>query len=120
MNTREVGFLAENIAARHLIDGGYEILDKNYRKPWGEIDIIAKLNDTVVFVEVKANSQEFGYGFKPEIRVDQNKLAKIKRTAWLYLEHELHNTDLEWQIDIVTVIFDIPNKKAKISHFKNI
>ena len=120
MDTKEIGFLAENIAARYLSEGGYEILDKNYRKPWGEIDIIAKINDSIVFVEVKANSKNFGYGFEPEIRVDQNKLAKIKRTAWLYLEHELHNTGTEWQIDIVSITFDLPGKKAKITHFKNV
>lgn len=120
MDTKEIGFLAENIAARYLIERGYEILAKNYRRPWGEIDIIAKIDDTIIFVEVKANSKEFGYGFKPEIRVDRQKMSKIIRTASLYLEYELHNTTLDWQIDIVTVTFDTQNKKAKISHFKNI
>ena len=120
MDSKELGFLAENIAARHLESGGYEVIDKNYRKPWGEIDIIAKKNGVVVFVEVKANSQEFGGDFNPEVRVDWKKIQKIKKTAMLYLEHELRDTDLEWQIDIISVTFDAANKKAKIKHFKNI
>ena len=120
MDSQELGFLAENIAARYLESGGYEVIDKNYRKPWGEIDIIARKDEAVVFVEVKANSQEFGGDFNPEIRVDWKKMAKIKRTAALYLEHELCDMDCEWQIDVVSVTFDKANKKARIKHFKNV
>jgi len=120
MDPKELGFLAENIAARYLEGRGYEIIAKNYRKPWGEIDIIAKTGETIVFVEVKANKQDFPGDFNPEIRVDYQKARKIKRTAMLYLERESGDMDIEWQMDIVAVTFDIPNKKAKIRHFKNI
>lgn len=120
MNRQELGYLAENIVARYLEGGGYEVIEKNYRKPCGEIDVIARKDGVVVFVEVKANSQEFGGDFNPEIRVDWNKMKKIKRTAALYLEHELCDMDCEWQIDVVSVTFDSVNKKAKIRHFKNV
>ena len=120
MDPKKIGFLAENIAARYLESKGYEIVAKNYRKPWGEIDIVSKIGDTIVFVEVKANRQDFGGDFNPEIRADYQKIHKIKRTAALFLEHELGNAELEWQIDVIAVIFDIFNKKAKIKHFKNI
>lgn len=120
MDSKEIGFLAENIAARYLESKGYEIVAKNYRKPWGEIDIVARIGEAVVFVEVKANRQEFAGDFSPEIRVDYRKAQKIKRTAMFYLEHELGNTDVGWQIDVIAVTFDIPNKKAKIRHFKNV
>ena len=119
IDTQELGYLAENIAARYLEDGGYEVIDKNYRKPWGEIDIIARKEGAVVFVEVKANSRA-AEGFDPEVRVDWKKIHKITRTAELYLENELCDTDCEWQIDIIGVTFDKLNKKAKIQHFKNI
>ena len=95
------------------------MIDKNYRKPWGEIDIIARKDKVIVFVEVKANSRATE-GLDPEVRVDWKKISKITRTASLYLEHELCDTDCEWQIDIVSVTFDKTNKKAKIKHFKNI
>ncbi|MBI2063173.1 MAG: YraN family protein [Candidatus Yanofskybacteria bacterium] len=120
LNSKELGFFAENIAARYLEVGGYEVVDKNYRKPWGEIDIIARKDEVVIFVEVKSNSQEFEGDFNPEVRVDWKKMAKIKRTAMLYLEHELCGMDLEWQIDVISVVFDRVNKKAKIKHFKNV
>ncbi len=120
MDSKELGFLAENIAARYLEDGGYEVIDKNYRKPWGEIDVIARKDGVVIFVEVKANSRQFVGDFNPEIRVDWKKMAKIKRTAMLYLEQELCDMDLEWQIDVISLTFDSVNKKAKIKHFKNV
>lgn len=120
MTTKELGFLAENIAARYLEGRNYQVIDRNYRKPWGEIDVIAKNGETVIFVEVKANSQEFPGDFNPEIRVDQRKLGKISKTAILYLEHELKNPEVEWQVDIISVTFDLTAKKAKIRHFKNV
>ncbi len=43
MSTSELGFLAENLAARYLEKRGYAILELNYRKPWGEIDIVAQV-----------------------------------------------------------------------------
>ena len=119
MDSKELGFLAENIAARYLEERGYEIAAKNYRKPWGEIDIIARKDGIIIFVEVKANRQQTE-GFDPEIRVDWKKMRKITRTAELYLEHELCDTDCDWQMDIIAITFDAPNKKAKIRHFKDI
>src|SRR3989344_4427179 len=118
MDSKELGFLAENIAARYLEGRGYEVVEKNYRKPWGEIDIIAQKDGVVVFVEVKANRQEFAGDFAPEIRVDWKKEAKIKRTAAFYLEQQFGDMEREWQIDIVSVTFDLAGKKAKIKHFK--
>lgn len=147
MDRKELGYLAENIAARYLEGRGYEILDKNYRKPWGEIDIVALQprpsqdeqadERIVVFIEVKANKQETA-GFNPEIRADWNKMQKIKRTAMLYMEQEMGDTspirsrkdpqrtsasyglNREWQIDVIAVTFDLANKKAKLKHFKNV
>jgi putative endonuclease len=119
MDTQELGFLAENIAAKYLEDGGYEVIDKNYRKPWGEIDIIARKDGAVIFVEVKANSRQTE-GLDPEVRVDWKKMAKIKRVAAFYLENEFGDMEREWQIDIIGVTFDKLNQKARIQHFKNI
>ncbi len=120
MNSKELGYFAENIAARYLEGEGYEVIGKNYQKPWGEIDIIARKNKVISFVEVKANGQEFIGDFNPEERVDWKKIEKIKRTATFYLEQELCDMDCEWQIDIISITFDRLDKKAKIKHFKNI
>lgn len=120
MNTKELGFLAENIAARYLESRGYEVIDRNYRKPWGEIDVIAQKDGVVCFVEVKANRQEFAGDFNPESRVDYRKLSKITKTAALYLEYELKNPDAPWQVDVISVILNQFDKKVNIKHFKNV
>lgn len=119
LDSQELGFLAENIAARYLEDGGYEVIDKNYRQPWGEVDIIARQEGVVIFVEVKANSRATE-GLDPESRVDWKKLAKIKRVAAFYLEHEFGDMEREWQIDIISVTFNRAKQTAKIKHFKNV
>ena len=119
LDPKEFGFFCENLAARYLHGKGYQILARNYRKPWGEIDIIAKKEDIFVFVEVKANQTEQA-GFDPELRVNPSKLAKIKRTAALCLEYEFKSMDSEWQIDIVSISLNQTTKKARIKHFKNI
>ena len=118
-DTKILGNRAERAAASYLESRGYTILARNYRKPWGEIDIIMKRDDVVVFVEVKANARDFGSEFNPEVRVDHKKLAKITRTAPLYLEYEYKNMNTEWRVDIISVMFS-SETHAKITHFKNV
>lgn len=120
MDRKEFGFMAENIAARYLLEKGYAILGRNYRKPWGEIDIIAEDSRGMVFVEVKANIRDFGSSFAPEVRVNPAKVSKIVKTAMLYLEYEHHDTSVPWRVDIVSVTLHEREKKAKIVQFKNI
>lgn len=117
---KEFGNLAESIAAKYLENGGYEIIERNYRKPWGEIDIIAFKNNICVFVEVKANSREFSDGFEPEVRADKRKLDKVLRTAKLYMNDQECREDFEWQIDVISVTLTANGEKAKIKHFKNV
>lgn len=117
MNTKEIGFLAEGIARHYLIKKGYKILAANYKMSFGEIDIIAQKDRTVVFAEVKAN-KDTTPEFSPEIRVDYKKKNKLINLATAYMLNKKMN-DSDWQIDIISVIFDSENKKARIKHFKN-
>ncbi len=117
MNTKELGFLAEGIARHYLIKKGYKILAANYKMNFGEIDIIAQKDKTISFTEVKAVSN-FYEGLDPELRVDFKKKYKLIRLATAYMLNQ-KTDDLDWQIDIISVIFDQENKKAKIKHFKN-
>ena len=113
------GALAEKYASQFLKDRGYTILGINYRKPWGEIDVIAEKNGVLVFTEVKANNKEIT-GFEPELRVNKEKLKKILRAVRTYLAEKRCGPDQEWQIDIVSITIDKLRKVAKIKHFKNI
>ena len=119
MSTKEIGFLTEGIARHYLIKKGYKILAANYKMSFGEIDIVAQKDRTVAFVEVKAN-KDAAPEFSPEIRVNHKKKNKLINLATAYmLNQKMKDRDLDWQIDIISVILDSENKKAKIKHFKN-
>jgi putative endonuclease len=119
IHRKDLGCFGEAIAAHYLESRGYEIVLKNYRKPWGEIDIIAKKENAWVFVEVKTNRTEFPGGFEPENRVNYLKLDKMIRTAGLYMQYEVAGEE-EWQIDVIAVTLNSEGNKAKVKHFKNI
>jgi len=75
---------SEALAAEYLAEKGYEILERNYRTPRGEIDIIAKDGDTIVFVEVKsARTNHFGH---PKSAVTLQKQRKIQYAALQWLK----------------------------------
>lgn len=86
MNKRGFGAEGEYLVHDYLIGQGYRVLDMNYRRGPGEIDVIARKGQTVVFVEVKrrANAR---YG-RPAEAVDARKRARIVRTALLYLQQK--------------------------------
>lgn len=120
MTTRsEFGQWAESNVAQYLEQKDYSILDRNYQKKWGEIDIIAKKSGILVFVEVKANKKELA-GFEPENRVSPEKLRKMNRAIQTYLAAKKYSSDQEWQIDIIALTLDKDRGVAKIKHFKNI
>ena len=120
MTTRsDFGQWAEINVAQHLKLKGYSILDKNYQKKWGEIDIIAKKGGVLIFVEVKANKKEIA-GFEPELRVNSEKLRRMNRAIQTYLAHKKYPPEQEWQIDVVSLILDRDRGVARIKHFKNI
>lgn len=79
-----LGRTGEDRAAKHLSGLGYRILDRNFRTPHGEIDLIALDGDTVVFVEVKTRTGDaFG---APELAVDGRKQNRMVKAALSYLK----------------------------------
>ncbi len=81
-----IGQKGEAAAARFLKKEGYEILAQNYRTTLGEIDIVARDGETLVFIEVKTRSGN-SYGL-PQDAVDLKKQVKITQVALLYLSKE--------------------------------
>ncbi|RJR14349.1 YraN family protein [Candidatus Parcubacteria bacterium] len=111
------GQKGESIAEIFLKRKGYRVIQKNYRKPWGEIDIIAEKGNIVRFVEVKTVSREnYELSHNPEDLVDRRKLIKVARTAALYMEHTRDGR--EFQIDVVGVIMDDVSRIATCRLFE--
>ena len=108
------GKKGEAVAAKFLKKNGYKILAKNYRKPYGEIDIIAQKGENVAFVEVKTRKNDL-YGTPSEF-VTAKKQTRIKKAAYTYIqENEL---DKEFTFDIIEVYLD-RGKTEKINHIIN-
>jgi len=115
----EFGAWAEDYVAQYLIAKDYHILGQNYKKPWGEVDIIAEKEGIIIFVEVKANKEEIR-GFEPENRVNLDKLKNINRAVQTYLASKNYPPDQKHQIDIISLTLNRDREVVKIKHFKNI
>lgn len=118
-NQTDFGAWAENYVAQYLNTRSYEIIERNYRKKWGEIDIIARKDGILIFVEVKANKNNVA-GFEPEQRVNREKLKRLNRAIQTYLAAKKYPREQDWQIDIVSLTLDKNRGVVKIKHFKNI
>lgn len=97
---KQVGSGGEDLAVRYLQSKDYEIIDRNYRWARGEIDIIARVDDTLVFVEVKtARGANFG---SPETWVDPRKQSQIAQVAQRYLQ-EKNIEQANCRFDVVAI-----------------
>ncbi len=99
MLTTTKGIAGEVIAARFLREKGYRVLSSNYRSRFGEIDIIAQDGRHIVFVEVKARSEQSM--IMPREAVTESKQQKILRTAALYIR--AYPSNLQPRFDVVEV-----------------
>jgi putative endonuclease len=118
---RNIGNLGEKIAVKHLVKHSFEILERNYRKKWGEIDIIAKKDDILHFIEVKSVSCETKKKeFQPQENVHFWKQRKLARAIKTYLSEKKVSDETEWQIDIITVFLNFETRRAKIKTIENV
>ena len=101
-DNREVGILGEDAAARTLAAGGYRLLERNFRCPAGEIDIIAEDSGVIAFVEVKTRSPR-AY-LSPASAVDEEKRRHIRSASKYYLRGFRNPSPARY--DIVSVLLD--------------
>ncbi|MBF0520470.1 MAG: YraN family protein [Nitrospirae bacterium] len=113
MGNLETGKLGEALAEKFLKKSGYKILERNYRNKVGEIDIIAKEGDCIVFVEVKTRQGDtFGM---PVEAVNAAKRRKIKSTALMYMK--TFKTEPMVRFDVISVM--INDRQNQIQHIKD-
>lgn len=125
---RKIGDAGENVACRFLVKRGFQIIDRNYLKKWGEIDIIAKKNNKLHFIEVKTVSHlPVSYetdSYEPEDNLHPWKLQRLSRVIQTYLLGYSGNrgvsSETDWQFDVVTVYLDLKTMQAKVNHMEDI
>jgi len=113
-NNREKGTQGEDLAKEYLLNQGYQILTTNFYTKKGEIDIIAKDKEYIVFIEVKyRNSTKFGY---PREAVGNTKKKKILTVANIYINNNnIKNSD--FRFDVIEILKT--NDQTDIEHIKN-
>jgi len=97
------GRKGEELAAIHLAEAGYRIIECNYRCTFGEIDIVAEEGETLVFVEVKSRRSD-AYG-EPQLAVNHEKRKRISRIAMHYIqEKRLHHRPARFDVASVKLL----------------
>jgi len=109
-----VGAWGEESAVAYVMKRGYEIVARNLRTPYGEIDIIAKHEEMVIFIEVKTLTSS--KNFYPEHNITARKREHMQNAAGYYAaEHEIDY----WQIDAIA-IEGRPGETPAITYFENV
>ena len=112
-HNQKIGKWGEDAVAAYLRERGYEIIARNARTPYGEIDIVAKQADIYIFVEVKTRtSNKMG---QPEESVNLRKQAHMLACAEHYAAE---NAIDHWQIDVISVEGKV-GLEPRITHFEN-
>ena len=140
---RQTGDLGEGVVCRWLESRGYKVLERNYLKPWGEIDIVAERAKKLYFIEVKSarldstssarrasresasrqihpEARSKGERYRPEENVHPAKLKRLHRAVQTYLLDRKVPENKEWQIDVACVYLDFSARKARVEVLENV
>lgn len=108
------GKIGEDFSTEHLKNKGYEIIQRNYHNKFGEIDIIAKKDGVLIFVEVKTKIGDlFG---TPEEMVGRGKLQRVRNMATMYL----NGRPATCRLDVVAVVLNSDNSLLRLTHYENV
>ena len=118
-----IGRIGEEAAGMFLKKHLFSIIDTNYRRPWGEIDIIAQKGDCLRFVEVKTVSRESlptkqGDDYEPEDNIHPWKRQRLRRIIQTYLAAKKYDGD--WQVDSIAVYLNKEGIVLKIDWLEDI
>lgn len=115
-STKQTGDIGEKYTERYLKKKGYKILERNFRLKCGEIDIIAQKGEYIIFTEVKTRAVNFIA--RPYEAVDRLKIAKIKKTAAMYIAQ--NQLDAYFRFDVSEVFTDTKSGKViDINYIEN-
>jgi len=123
MDKQITGRTGEDLAVRFLIERGFKIVERNYRKKWGEIDIVAEKDDVLHFVEVKAlrlHSEQSILDYNPEDNIRTWKKLRLGRAIRTYFPDRKISVEQEFEIDVIAIYLDFERKKAKIRFVGNV
>ncbi len=112
--------MGEDLVCKYLQERGFDIVDRNYLRPWGELDIVAKREGKIHFVEVKTVTREPGGGYRPEENMHLRKVERLHRAMQTYLLGNKVLRNMDFQLDLACVYLSLTTKTAKIEMLENI
>ena len=116
-DSKNLGEQGEETAQDYLKSKGYKILTQNFKRKWGEIDIVVKKQGKIIFVEVKTIIKN--QGFFAQDQVDYKKKNQLRKMAQIYLSENKIPFESPWLIDVVAVEINPISGKPTVSHFEN-
>jgi putative endonuclease len=137
---RKLGDIGENAVCEYLKSKGFSIVETNYLRKWGELDVVAKKSKKIHFLEVKSISREISMEYDVDIshetkngvsremndeyRAEDNlhpdKLKRLSRAIQTYVLDRHVSEETEWQFDVATVLVDQKKKICKVSILEDI
>lgn len=124
---RQIGDTGEEVACKYLETKGFRIVERNYLRPWGEIDIIAENSHGIRFVEVKTVTRATlpaggsrVTSFRPEDNVHPAKLKRLHRAIQTYLLDHKVSHETAWQVDVACVYLDFSTRRARVELLENV
>ena len=112
----EVGKIGEEIAKKFLEKNGYEVIEQNYRTKYAEIDLVAKKQKDLVFIEVRTKvGENFG---TPEETINKKKMRKLYGNAMAYVSIKKWNGS--FRIDAICIVLKPDHSIDRLNHYENI
>jgi putative endonuclease len=111
-----LGRWGENLAASYLIRQGYQLIERNFRTSYGEVDLIVQKENLLVFVEVKTRSSD-AFGL-PEEAITPKKRQHLIAVAQAYLQ-KFPALNVDWRIDVIAIRKIKTETAPEIVHFEN-
>lgn len=126
---QKIGEIGESLVCKYFENKGYKIIERNYTKKWGEIDIVCEKYKKLYFVEVKSVSRENLDSvthvtktdeYRPEDNMHPWKLKRLGRAIQTYLLEKHVSEDTEWELDLAVVYLDMNNRKGRVKILSDI
>jgi putative endonuclease len=117
-HNQSIGNWGESIAVQYLETKGYAILFKNWRSPYGELDILARKDDAITIVEVKTRTgTKFGW---PEESITPMKQEHLLNATQAFFDEHEEYAAFSWQIDVIAILVESQiDQKFQIKHYEN-
>ena len=121
----EIGKIGENITETFLMKHGFTVIERNYRTRYGEIDIIAKKDNVMRFIEVKSvKVRDFStiktLRVRPEDNLTKDKWSKLVISIETYLQHKYSGQGVRWQVDLACVYVDTETRQGLVKLLENV